>query len=232
MFTLLSYPLGPQTPTYGKNPPVAVTPVSQIATPPVAIWFVLETIHHNGTHIDAPYHFNERGKRLTDLDINELIFTRPVVLDIPKKEGELITSGDFQHQRESIAQADLLLIRTRWAAACRSSDPLRYGGQAPGFAASAGWYCIEKLPRVRAIAMDLPSAASPATERGNEDGLEFHRIVLGAYGNPHDRSILLIEDTRIEPTLQTSQLQQVIVAPLWLEDLDGAPVTILAEVQE
>jgi kynurenine formamidase len=91
MFTLLSYPLGPKTPTYAN------------------------------------------------LDINECIFTHPVVLDIPKGDGGLITATDLQNRRETIAQADLLLIHTGWATKYRASDPLRYGQQAPGFAASAFW---------------------------------------------------------------------------------------------
>lgn len=230
MFLLFSYPLGPQTPTYGDNPPVEVTPACRIVDGGVANWFTLQTINHNGTHMDAPYHFNEGGKRITDLDINELVFTRPVVLDIPKIDGELITAADFQKQREAVAQADLLLVRTGWATSYRASDPERYGRKAPGFAASAGRFLLDEFPQLRAIAMDIPSAASPENPHANEEGLEFHRIVLGTYGNPHDRYILLIEDTRLESTLTTAQLARVIVAPLWLEGLDGAPATILAEL--
>lgn len=230
MYRLLSYPLGPRTPTYGDNPPVEVTPACRIANGGVANWFTLHTINHNGTHMDAPYHFNELGKRITDLDVNELVFTRPAILDIPKVDGELITAADLQQQRGAIAQADLLLVRTGWATRYRESDPARYGRKAPGFAASAGRFMLDELPQLRAVAMDIPSAASPENAHANEEGLEFHRIVLGTYGNPHDRYILLIEDTRLEPPLTTSQLSHVIVAPLWLEGLDGAPVTILAEL--
>ena len=37
-------------------------------------------------------------------------------------------------------------------------------------------------------------------------------------------------DCRLDPTLDVSALKRVIVAPLWLQDADGAPVTILAEM--
>jgi arylformamidase len=161
MFELLSYPLGVDTPTYGDNPPVKVTPVSRIAIGGVANWVTLETINHNGTHLDAPYHFNEQGKRLTDLDINELIFTRTVILDLDKNDGELITKNDLAAHAQTIDQADLLLIRTGWANKYRDSDPERYGKAAPGFAASAGHYLMQEQAPVRAIAMDFPSAASP-----------------------------------------------------------------------
>lgn len=230
MFILLSYPLGPTTPTYDNNTPVKVTRTSRIADGRTSNWVTLETINHNGTHLDAPYHFNDQGNRLTDLDINEFVFIRPALLDIPKNDGELITQADLAAQADAIAQADLLLIRTGWATQCRQSDPVRFGKQAPGFAASAGRYLIETQPSVRAIVMDMPSAASPFNAQMKEEGREFHRIVLGTYGNPDDRYIFLVEDARIDPDLNGAALKRVIVAPLWLQDADAAPVTILAEL--
>jgi arylformamidase len=230
VFQLLSYPLGPDTPTYANNAPVKVTRTSRIADGRAANWLTLETINHNGTHIDAPYHFNDQGQRLTDLDINEFVFTRPVLLDLPKNDGELITQADLSACADIIAGADLLLLRTGWDALYRASDPVRFGKQAPGLAASAGRYLLDHQPTVRAIMMDMPSAASPANPQVREEGREFHRIVLDTHGNPHNRYIFIIEDARLDPTLDVSTLKRVIVAPLWLQDADGAPVTILAEV--
>lgn len=92
MYRLLSYPLGPDTPTYGSNPPVRVTALADIARGDVANWLEITTINHNGTHLDAPFHFNPRGKRLTDLDVNELCFSRPRLIDVPKGDGALITN--------------------------------------------------------------------------------------------------------------------------------------------
>ena len=232
MFTLLSHPLGPNTPTFGDNPPVELAVASSIAKGGVANWLELKTINHNGTHIDAPYHFSRKGKRLTDLDINELVFKAPVIVDIPKADGQLITADDLRQHDEAMAEADLLLLRTGWGARHRSTDPARYGRRAPGFAASAGYHLLNEQPSLRAVAMDLPSAASPVNGQPNDEGLEFHRIVLGTYRNPNERYLLLIEDVRIEPNLDVTQLERIIVAPLWLEAADAAPATILAELKQ
>ena len=230
MFLLLSYPLGPATPTYGDNPPVVLTSQSRIKDGDVANWLELTTINHNGTHIDAPYHFNDIGKRLTDFGINDFVFTRPVLIDLPKEDGELITAADLEHYADALHGADLLLLRTGWAHKYRTSDPKRYGRQAPGFHTSAGHYLLEKQPSIRAIAMDLPSAASPVEGVPREEGREFHRIVLGTHRPAGEPFVLLVEDVRLEPDLPDHRIARVLVVPLWLENADAAPVTILAEI--
>ena len=232
MFTLLSYPLSSNTPTFGDNPPTEITSVSSMAAGGVANWLELKTINHNGTHIDAPYHFSPNGKRLTDLDINQFVFTSPALVSIPKEDGELVTADDLSKYGETMAEADLLFLRTDWGHQYRSTNPTRYGRRAPGFDTSAGQYLLDEQPSLKAIAMDLPSAASPVSGRPNEEGLEFHRIVLGTYRSPDERYLLLIEDVRIDPDLDVAQFERVIVAPLWLEGADAAPVTILAELRQ
>lgn len=228
MYRLLSYPLGPDTPTYGANPPVRMTVLADIERGDVANWLEITTINHNGTHIDAPFHFNPNGKRLTDLDVNELCFSTPCLIDVPKSDGVLITANDLQPYETVLNEADLLLLRTGWANAHRAKDPKRFGQQAPGFDSSVGHYLLNETT-VRAVAMDLPSATSPVVGHANDEGLEFHRIVLGTGREPSERYILLVEDVRLEPDLSTNDLKRVLVVPLWLQDADAAPVTILAE---
>ena len=228
MYKLLSYPLGPATPTYGDNPQVRFTVLADMAQGDVANWLELTAINHSGTHIDAPYHFNPLGKRITDLTIDELDFVAPCLIDIPKNEGELVSARDLQEHSSDIKAADLLLVRTGWAAAHRASAPEHFGRQAPGFDSSAGRYLFNETS-VRALGMDIPSAASPVNGSANDEGLEFHRIVLRIGHDPHERYILLIEDVRLEPELDQNDLKRVLVVPLFLQDADAAPVTILAE---
>lgn len=228
MYKILSYPLGPNTPTYGDNPPVSFTVLADMAKGDVANWLEVTAINHSGTHIDAPYHFNPQGKRMTDLTMGELDFTAPCLIDVPKGDGELVSAYDLQARSADIEAADLLLVRTGWAATHRVSNPEHFGRQAPGFDSSAGRYLLDKTS-VQALAMDIPSAASPVAGRANDEGLEFHRIVLGTGKESSERYILLIEDVRLEPEFSQSDLKRVLVVPLFLQDADAAPVTILAE---
>lgn len=220
---LLSHPLGNDTPTYLGNPPVSLTPVSSIAHGDVANWFELRTINHNGTHVDAPWHFNPEGRRITDLDCSWFSYDHPLLVDVPKADDELLHEDDFFPYASLIRGVDMLLVRTGFGAATRTADPARYGRRSPGFHPSAGRY-LRSFPTLRAVVMDIPSAGAPAHQ---DLGFEFHRIVLGA--DDPERFILLVEDARLDADLGQSDLHRVILAPLLLMDADGAPATVLAE---
>lgn len=220
---LLSHPLGNATPTYLDNPSVSLTLVSSIGDGDIANWFELRTINHNGTHVDAPWHCNPDGKRITDLDCSWFSYGHPLLVDVPKGDDELIRDDDFFPYASLISEADMLLVRTGFGAATRTVDSARYGRRAPGFHPSAGRY-LRSFPTLRAVVMDIPSAGAPAHQ---EVGFEFHRIVLG--GHDPERFILLVEDARLDADLDQSDLHRVILAPLLLMDADGAPATVLAE---
>jgi kynurenine formamidase len=230
MLRFLSYPLGPSTPTYGDNPPVRFAVLSDMNQGGVANWLEFCTINHNGTHLDAPYHFNPRGKRVSELAPEEFVFERPGLLELPLEDGELITAETLKNHADAIGNSDLLLVRTGWAERYRASDPVRFGRRAPGFAASAGRYLLEHYPTLRAVGMDLPSAASPVEGEPNAEGLEFHRVVLRTGEAPGERYLLLIEDMNLEGL--TVPPGKVWIVPLRLLDADAAPVTALAELRE
>ena len=71
--------------------------------------------------------------------------------------------------------------------------------------------------------MDFISAAC---QKYVDEGIEFHRIVLGR--RAEDRYIFLIEDARIDADLTPADLGTVIMAPFLLEGQDGGQVTMLA----
>jgi len=220
---LLSYSLGPATPTYRDNPKVQLMPVSLMEDGGVANWFELRTINHNGTHVDAPWHFDPDGPRLTEVDLELLVYWHPVLVDVPVAGGELIGEEMLRRHEGRIADADMLLVRTGFGSATRSRDPICYGWEAPGFEVSAAYY-LRAFPALRALVMDLPSATAP---RHLRTGHEFHQVILRAA--PPGTYVLLVEDARLDEDLSQEELHRVTMAPLMLEGADGAPVTLLAE---
>jgi kynurenine formamidase len=219
----LSFELGNDTPTFGDNPPVSFQPVSLIENGGIANYFELKTINHNGTHVEAPWHFNPGGARLTDFKPEDFVFVRPVLIDVVKTDNELITDLDLMPHAARLEQADLLLLRTGYGALYRLADPKRYGRRAPGFDASAGRYLLQ-FPELRGIVMDIPSAGAYAHP---ETGYEFHRVVMGL-GDP-DHTMFIVEDARLDSDLRQTDLSRIIIAPLLLKAADAAPATLIAE---
>ena len=74
--------------------------------------------------------------------------------------------------------------------------------------------------------MDFASAA--ATAHINE-GCEAHLVFLGCGAYSH-RPVLLVEDLRLPEILPA--ICKVYVIPWSFEDLDSAPCTLIAEVDE
>lgn len=220
---LLSYPLGTGTPVFLDNPAVKFRQVSSIAEGGVANWFEITTINHNGTHVDAPYHYWQQGPKLTDLGIDQFAFQRPLLVDMAKEDGELITAQDLQPYSSAFAQADALVLRTGFANRYRATDPSRYGRRAPGFHPSAADVLLAPTSKLRAIIMDFPSASSPMHL---DEGNAFHREVLGTTGR--GRFLFLVEDARLDPDLMQGDLGRLLVVPIFLDNLDASWCTIIA----
>lgn len=220
---LLSYPLGAETPTFLDNPPVTVRQVSSIAAGANVNRFEVTTINHNGTHVDAPYHFWQKGPQLTDLPLDAFVFTRPLLVDITKADGELISAADLAPDADRFAAADLLLVCTGFGRH-RASESVRYGRRAPGVQPDAADVLLAPST-LHALAMDVSRASSPTRL---DEGRRFHQEILGTTGR--GRYLLLAEDIRLDPELTQADLGRVLVVPLFL--LDDAPARMAERARE
>ncbi len=230
---LLSHPLTERTPAYRDNPSPRIEATKTVAADGNRSYSITFG-NHTGTHLDAPAHFHQEGRPLGGLALDDLLFRHPALVDIPAGDDTLIEIDDFEPWLDRLAEADLLLVRTGYGALCRDSDPARYRHRGPGFAGPAAAWLRRRLPQLRALGMDFISAAAPAHP---EAGRAFHLAALDegrVRGRPSvsapdaGRAVLLIEDMRLDPSLTDSDLGRVLVAPLWLSELDGAPVTVVA----
>ena len=175
---------------------------------------------HVGTHVDAPRHFFADGLALTDFAVEEFVFTRPVCIDIARGDGELVRAEHLDVHSDLLAECDLLLVRTGFGK-IRADDPERYATRSPGFSPSGARFLRDECPDLRALALDTVSlACSTAVEAG----VEAHRILLGG----PDRRFLIFEDVNLEPDLQA--LRRVSAFPLMIAQADGAPCTIVGEL--
>lgn len=216
MVVLLSYALNEQTPLYGGATGISVEQKSRIGAESSSNTQVWSFPNHSGTHIDAPRHFIDDGKTLTDYPASFWVFERPQLLDVTCAPGELITE---ENVRDRIVDGtDLLLLRTGFE---RYRGEQLYWENNPGLGPGLATFLREKYPSVRVVGLD---AVSVSRWQDRPTGRLAHKAFLG-----HDSAsepILLVEDMKL--SLCPAVLKQAVIAPLLVENADGGPVTVLA----
>ncbi|EPZ42584.1 arylformamidase [Alicyclobacillus acidoterrestris] len=158
---------------------------------------------HTGTHIDAPFHFDENGKRVLELDVNLYVGPARVIHLSDVERGKAASIGV-----DEVAQIDLqgvtrLLIRTgAWA------DRRVFPEKIPEIHPDLAEYLAKC--GVRLLGLDLPSVdpldskALPA-----HHALTRHHI--------HILEGLVLDDVPAGD-------YELVALPLPLADADGSPV--------
>ena len=212
----LSHPLSSDTPLYGGAKNIKIKSDTSISTGDTANSIYLAFSNHSGTHIDVPYHFFDDGKKLNEYDPNFWIFRSPICLDLPCIDGYLI---QYQDVAELIKpETDLLLIRTGYE---KFRMEKKYWASNPGLSSNLAIGIREHHPNIRSVGVDVISITS---RLHREEGRKAHREFLGT--NYSSDPIVVIEDMSL---LQfTPNISNVIIAPLIIDNSDGAPCTIIA----
>jgi kynurenine formamidase len=221
-YTLLSHALSASTPTPGGRPPLRLETDESLEQGFPGNTYYYTAWNHAGTHVDAPAHMHAGGRTILEVPIGDLIFHRPFIVDVPKKDDQLITSADLRTYEQAIAASDFLLLRTG-CGHYRDSDPVRYRDRNPGLSVDAARYLnATRFPLLRAVGIDTISMAAASHV---EEGIEAHRIL---FARKDGSSILLVEDMLLAPDL--ARPRRVFVVPLFIEGLDSSPCTIVAEL--
>jgi len=172
--------------------------------------------NHSGTHIDFPYHFNSMGKTLNDYNAAFWVFDNIELVDLSGKLQDCQIIGSdmfFEINNEDI---ELLLIKTGYGS-YRGTN--RYTLTPPGLSFELANYLRINFPKLRCVGMDLISISSYSNR---DEGRKAHHAFL----NPDEgEPILLIEDMKLD---MDGPFNKVIVAPLLIDNADGAPCTVLA----
>jgi arylformamidase len=217
----LSYEIDPEGPGWPGNPTYAWEQTSSIAGGDVANLGVLHLCDHFGSHLDAPNHFNDQGRKIADVPLDRFVYERPRLVDVPKGDGELVTRAELEAHDETVRGADLLLIRSGWSRV-RSDDPGRYATAGPGVSPEACEYLIEQ-PGLKAVALDFISLASYG--RLDPEGILAHQILCGV---GRDRYMIIIED--LDLSACPAEAERVYAIPLFAAGADSSPCTVFAEV--
>jgi arylformamidase len=158
----------------------------------------LEMSTHTGTHVDAPFHFDDEGKRIYDLDLN-LYVGRALVVDMRNKES--VGASDFHGV--DLQEVERVILRTdSWENPSQFPEKITY--LRPDLASFLG----ER--GVRLIGVDVPSV----------DPLDSKE--LAAHHSLHENGIHILEAVDLQHVEPGEY--ELIALPLPLVEADGSPV--------
>jgi kynurenine formamidase len=217
---LLSHTYSNTTPSYGNRDMFKVTANSSISSGGTAnssCWIF--TNNHIGTHIDVPYHFDINGAKVTDIPPSEWLFNNVAMVDVPCNEAKLIDVADIEFFSLD-PNIEMLLIRTIYE---KYRDTDKYWKDNPGLSPDVADYLRKKFPKLRCIGFDFISITS---WKHRLLGRESHKAFLMPENNA--MPIMAIEDMSLKKL--NGKIDWIIVAPILVEDGNGAPVTVFANM--
>ncbi len=184
---------------------------------------------HFATHMDAPWHMVEDGKRLDSIDIRELA-GEAVVLDVSAKYGpdRAVRAGIARADLEAAAAAaglevrkgDAVIVYTGWAERY-ATEPSRYYGSYSTLAQDAADWILERGARL--VGLDVPDIDLPSAYVDAPFSPSNHRKILGA-------GVYVIENVGGEIAELLGRRVDLLPAPMKVggEYASGAPIRLLA----
>jgi arylformamidase len=197
----VSQPVTPRTAGFPGDEPFSCGWTATLAGgAPVNVGWV-KTSPHVGTHVDAPYHYSEAGKRVGQLDLNA--FVGPAVL--VDATGRHALDADLLRGLD-LAASPRVLFKTR-----DRSDPETFHTGFPVLTDEA--VALLARNRVRLVGVDVPSV-DPVDSKD----LRVHHL-LGRAG------IVNVENLALEGV--AAGRYELLAAPVRWTDLDAAPLRAL-----
>lgn len=218
----LSHIISQNTPSYGNRDHILIRTNSAIQkgdTSNSSEWFFSN--NHIGTHMDAPYHFCENGKKTYEIPADDYFYNKVQLIDIPCENAKLIDIKDLEEVSSIRKDVELLLIRTGFE---NYRHEERYWNDNPGLAPELANYFREKNPKLRCIGFDFISLSS---WKHRLEGRQSHqRFLCPEFGKD---PILIIEDMSLKSL--SKHVNWVIAAPLFVDGGNGGPVTVFANLK-
>ncbi len=197
----LTVTVNQDTPAYPGDPKIKIEQIGSFDNDGYNDHQIAYGIHSSGTHIDAPWHMVEDGKRLDEVPIEQFI-GRGRYVKTANYDLEAIKQADIQ-------AGDIVLFDTGMGDLYGKDE--YYGDDRPAMAREVAEYLVSKKIKMIGIDMCSPDKAPfPA-----------HRILLGA-------NVLIIENMTNIAAL-TGEKFTVYALPTKLQ-LDGGPARVIATI--
>ena len=170
---------------------------------------------HTGTHMDAPYHFLEKGAKIHEISLKKLV-SEAILIKSKKKSGGSITKTDiqkFEKKHGKITGFSSVIFYTGWQ---RNLQKKYYFTKNPGLSVSAAKYLASK--KINLVGID-----SPSIDLGKDSKFSVHQIFA-------KKGILIVENLANLEKIKSPKFH-LVVLPLKLKNATGSPVRAIAFVE-
>ncbi len=209
-FIDLSHPLRDGLPSFPGDPVLRIEPHCTTASEARCNVSRVAMGTHQGTHLDAMFHFVEDGRTLDQMPL-EWFYGPARVLRIPKAAGEDITVEDFAKHEEHLTEGARILFDTGWQ---REFGTPQFFKDFPSMTQEAARYLASR--KLRLIGMDTPTPG--------RDYYEVHHILLAK-----EVEMVIVEGLAHLDQLPDEEFT-FIGFPLNFAGRDGSPIRAVAMV--
>ena len=167
---------------------------------------------HTGTHIDAPYHFLKKGKKIHELDPSRFL-QNSILIKVKARQNYAITRSDitsFEKKHGKIPSGATIVFATGWNDNTERKD---FFSQNPGLSESAAKYLVSK--KANLVGID-----SPSIDVGSDPKYTAHHVLLKG-------GVLILENLCNLSKIKTVHFN-LIAMPLKLQNATGSPVRAVA----
>jgi len=209
----LSHPLGPETPPFPGDPPVAIR-VFDSTTNSTADERHMNCSHlamslHCGTHMDAPFHFFQQGATIDRIPLARCAGPALLVRLPHESHGLVIDAQHLTALEPQLRATGRVVFNTGWHH--RWGDEDYFMGH-PVITGAAARFLVEC--GVTLVGVDTPSV--------DRDPYEAHLALLGG-------DVLIVENlTKLDAI--PGDVFQLVALPLAIVGRDGSPVRAAATI--
>jgi arylformamidase len=207
-FIDLSHPMCDGQPSFPGDPVLKITAHSTIEKQRCNV-SQLAMGSHQGTHLDALYHFVPDGRRIDEMPL-EWFYGPATLLRIPKAPRAEITLHDLKPFEENFVPGARIIYETGWHRHYGQSD---YFTDFPSLTQEAAAYLASR--RIRLLGMDTPTPS--------RDYYEVHHLL-----QEKPAEIVIVESLANLDVLPPNFL--FIGFPLRFEGGDGSPIRAIAGI--
>ncbi len=211
----LSHYVTSGVPVFPCYPPVQVLPWCARS-----IWGFESNVYfmtdHTGTHVDAPYHFDEKGKHTAEIALEKVV-GEAVLLEVSAKGQKALIDLDqiqdaIKRARTEIRRHDKVLLYSGWD---RHWDKPDVMSAYPGISKEAADYFVK-------LGVDLVGIDSPSIDHPDASKFPVHNTLL-------PKGIIIVENLSNLAKIRARRFDFSAI-PLKLKEGTGSPVRAIAIV--